>query len=171
MNLLLENSIVTDYAAPPVSLSTAKAYMKVNFSDDDALITSLVKNATLWLENYTSLSYAYRTIKLTIEMNANEFYLLPGPVRSVTAVSIIEGDDVPVSDYLLVGGQIKVYASAIYEITVNVGYQTIPKDAENDILAITAYTYQNRGIDLSNENASLVDFPLLSSSYYKRLAI
>jgi hypothetical protein len=64
-----------------------------------------------------------------------------------------------------------VYATAIYEMTVNVGYLTIPKDAENDILAITAYTYQNRGIDLSNENASLVDFPMLASAYYKRLAI
>ena len=171
MNLLLENKIVTDYAAPPVGLSTAKAYMKVNFSDDDNLITSLLKNATLWLENYTSLSYGYRTIKLTIEMNADEFYLLPGPVRAVTAVSIIDGTDVSVSDYFLVGGQIKVYATAIYEMTVNVGYLTIPKDAENDILAITAYTYQNRGIDLSNENASLVDFPMLASAYYKRLAI
>jgi hypothetical protein len=171
MNLLLENKIVTDYTSEPVSVSTAKAYMKVNFSDDDTLIASLLKNATLWLENYTGLSYGVRTIMLTIEMNANEFYLLPGPVQNVCCVSIIDHVPTETDDYVVIGGQLKVYTSGIYEISLEVGYTTIPKDAENDILAITAYTYQNRGIDLSNENASLVDFPMLASAYYKRLAI
>ena len=51
MNLLLDIEITSDYTTEPVSLATAKAYMKVNFTDDDALITSLIKNARIWLEN------------------------------------------------------------------------------------------------------------------------
>jgi uncharacterized phiE125 gp8 family phage protein len=118
MNLLLENKIVTDYTTEPVSVSTAKAYMKVNFSDDDTLIASLLKNATLWLENYTGFSYGVRTIMLTIEMNANEFYLLPGPVQNVCCVTMIEHGATETDDYVVIGGQLKVRVLKVMEVTL-----------------------------------------------------
>jgi hypothetical protein len=51
------------------------------------------------------------------------------------------------------------------------GYISVPDDIKNDILCITAYTYQNRGIDLSNEGANLVDFPMMAAQYYRRVSI
>jgi hypothetical protein len=53
MNLLLDTRIITNYTALPVSVATAKTYMKIAFATDDVLIESLIKNATAWLENYT----------------------------------------------------------------------------------------------------------------------
>jgi hypothetical protein len=169
MNLLLDTEIIQDYTTEPVSVATAKAYMKVNFTDDDALIESLIKNARIWLENYTGKSYGTRSIKLTIEMTAGEWYDLPGPVQSVDSITSVEYGDCPANT--LLGSQIRVYSHGIYAIFLTYGFTTIPEDAKNDILSITAYTYQNRGIDLSNEGANLVDFPMLATQYQRRVPI
>ena len=169
MNLLVDTKLILDYTTEQVSLATAKAYMKVAFADDDTIITSLIKNARIWLENYTGKSFGTRKVKLTLEMDVNEWYELPGPVQTVDLVEFTEyGDDV---EYTLVGSQIKVHHPGLIDISITYGYTTIPEDMKNDILSITAYTYQNRGIDLSNENANLVDFPMLASQYYRRIPI
>lgn len=169
MNLLLDTEIIQDYTTEPVSVATAKAYMKVNFTDDDTLIELLIKNARIWLENYTGKAYGTRSIKLTIEMTAGEWYDLPGPVQSLD--SIDTGDYAFCPDYDIIGSQLRVYATGIYTIFLTYGFTTIPEDAKNDILSITAYTYQNRGIDLSNEGANLVDFPMLATQYQRRVPI
>jgi len=170
MNLLLDTEITSDYTTEPVSLATAKAYMKVNFSDDDSMIESLIKNARVWLENYTGKSYGTRQATLKIEMNAMEWYELPGPVQSVDAVQI-GNQSVGCDGYDLAGSQIRIYQSGIYTIYLTYGFTTIPEDAKNDILSITAYTYQNRGIDLSNEAAAPTDFPMLATQYQRRVPI
>jgi hypothetical protein len=41
----------------------------------------------------------------------------------------------------------------------------------NDLKRIVAWAYQNRGIELSNEVASLTGFPELFSVYYKKVVI
>jgi hypothetical protein len=169
MNLLLDTEVLQDYTTEPVSVATAKAYMKVNFTDDDTLIESLIKNARIWLENYTGKAYGTRSVKLTIEMTAGEWYELPGPVQSVD--SIIYADCTFCPDCGIFGSQLRVYATGIYTIFLTYGFTTIPEDAKNDILSITAYTYQNRGIDLSNEGANLVDFPMLATQYQRRVPI
>ena len=169
MNLLLDTEIIQDYTTEPVSVATAKAYMKVNFADDDTLIESLIKNARIWLENYTGKAYGTRSVKLTIEMTAGEWYELPGPVQSVDSITSVEYGDCPA--YTLLGSQIRIYSDGIYSIFLTYGFTTIPEDAKNDILSITAYTYQNRGIDLSNEGANLVDFPMLATQYQRRVPI
>jgi hypothetical protein len=169
MNLLLDTEVLQDYTTEPVSVATAKAYMKVNFTDDDTLIESLIKNARIWLENYTGKAYGTRSIKLTIEMTAGEWYELPGPVQSIDALTSYEYGDCP--SYGLAGSQIRTHIDGIYCIYLTYGFTTIPEDAKNDILSITAYTYQNRGIDLSNEGANLVDFPMLATQYQRRVPI
>ena len=171
MNLLLDTRIITDYTTLAVSLADAKKYMKVSFSDDDAVITSLIKNATVWLENYTGKSYGSRRVEITIELNAREFYELNGPVTTLHSIEQVGQGTFTTGEYELFGNQIKVYTSGIYYINFTYGFTTIPEDAKNDILSITAYTYQNRGIDFSNEEATPVDFPMLATQYQRRVPI
>ena len=171
MNLILDTRIITDYTALAVPLATAKTYMKVAFADDDAVITSLIKNATAWLENYTGKSYGIRRVEITIELNAREFYELPGPVVSLNSIEQVGNGNLCSSDFQLFGSQIMVLTSGIYYIDLTYGFATTPEDAKNDILSITAYTYQNRGIDFSNEEATPVDFPMLATQYQRRVPI
>lgn len=171
MNLILDTRIITNYTALAVSVATAKAYMKIAFATDDTLIESLIKNATAWLENYTGKSYGSRRVEITIELNAREFYELNGPVTTLHSIERVGYGTLVSGDYELFGSQIKVYTSGIYYINFTYGFTTIPEDAKNDILSITAYTYQNRGIDFSNEEATPVDFPMLATQYQRRVPI
>lgn len=171
MNLLIDTEIVQDYTTEPVSVAEAKTYMKIAFSDDDALIASLIKNARIWHENYTGRNYGKRELHLTIEMTAGELYELPGPVQSILMVAVNGWPTSGFKVYGANGAQISVYHSGVYEIWLTTGYSSVPDDIKNDILSITAYTYQNRGIDLSNEGANLVDFPMMAAQYYRRVAI
>lgn len=170
MNLLLDTEVLQDYTGEPVSLATAKAYMKVNFDDDDTLITSLIANAIRWLENYTGRSFKQRSMKYTVEMSAGEWYRLPEPVISVDAINY-DNETLNFDQSSIAGPNVKVAFDGVFDIYFTHGYTALPDDIKNDILAITAYTYQNRGIDLSNEGANLVDFPMLASQYYRRVAI
>lgn len=170
MNLILDTEILQDYTGEPVSVSDAKAYMKVNFTDDDSLIESLIANAIRWLENYTGRSFKQRSMKYSVEMTAQEWYRLPEPVISVDAVNY-EDETLALNHLTIAGPNIKVNFDGVFDIYFTTGYTTLPDDIRNDILAITAYTYQNRGIDLSNEGANLVDFPMLASQYYRRVPI
>jgi hypothetical protein len=59
----------------------------------------------------------------------------------------------------------------VHEILYQCGYTTVPDDILNDLKRIVAWSYQNRGIELSNETASLTSFPELASIWYKRIVI
>lgn len=170
MNLLLATEVLQNYTTEPVSVADAKAYMKVNFTDDDDLIESLIANAIRWLENYTGRSFGQRSMMYTVEMTAGEWYRLPEPLVSLDAVNF-ENETMNFSQVGTAGPNVKVPFDGVFDIYFTTGYTTIPDDIRNDILAITAYTYQNRGIDLSNEGANLVDFPMLASQYYRRVPI
>jgi hypothetical protein len=167
MNLLVAKEIQTDLSTEPLTTAAAKAAMKVSFSDDDTFIASLCKNARLWLENYTGLQLGRKTLKLTIDLAAYQLYTLPGPVTGIVQVTA-DGECV---SYSLYGDAIEVENTGRYEIIYQCGYTTVPDDIMNDLKRIVAFMYQNRGIDLSNETATLTDFPQLASEFYRRVVI
>jgi uncharacterized phiE125 gp8 family phage protein len=53
--------LVTDAASEPVTLADAKAYCRVDTSDDDALITSLIASARRYVEKDTGLALKTQT--------------------------------------------------------------------------------------------------------------
>jgi hypothetical protein len=167
MNLLISYEIQSDASAEPLTLADAKAAMKVSFTDDDALITDLCTAARQWLENYTGVALRPKTVKVVVEMASDEWYQLPRPVTGIVSVTL----DHDCVDYKLYGDMIKVHYPGIHEILVQCGYATAPDDMVNDLKRIVAWAYQNRGIELSNEVASLTGFPELFSVYYKKVVI
>lgn len=167
MNLLISKEVQSIAGAEPLSLADAKAAMKVAFSDDDALITKLIVSAREWLENYTGRQLRPKTMKVVVEMTAYEWYELPSPVTGIVSVTM----DHDCVDYKLYGDMIQVSWHGIHEILLQCGYTTVPDDMVNDLKRIVAWAYQNRGIELSNEVASLTDFPVLMSEFYKKVVI
>jgi uncharacterized phiE125 gp8 family phage protein len=178
MNLLVSHTVTTDLVTEPVTLTEAKAAMKVAFTDDDTFITNLIVASRKWLENYTGLAMGSKTQVVTVDLDAGCEYKLPGgPVTSITSVTFkgnitADADTLDVDDdYYLTGDIIYPSYTGRYVVTFVGGYSTLPSDLEEDIKKITAFQYQNRGINLSNEATSLVDFPKLNSEYYRRVVI
>lgn len=50
----------------PVTLAEAREYLRVDNDIEDTLITSLIKAARIWCENYTHQAYCQQTLRLTL---------------------------------------------------------------------------------------------------------
>jgi uncharacterized phiE125 gp8 family phage protein len=178
MNLLIRHQVTTDLTVEPVTLNEAKAAMKVAFTDDDTYITNLITASRLWLENYTGLAFGAKTQVVTVDLVCDEEWkIYGGPVSSITSVTYKSyiGDTEETltagEHYVLTGDMFWPLYTGRYVITFVGGYTTLPSDLEEDIKKLTAWQYQNRGINLSNEATSLVDFPKLNAEFYKRVVI
>ena len=72
--------------AEPISLAETKAQLRVDGSDDDALIGSLILAARQHVEDYTGLVLVPRTITETAPMLGRCIDLASWPVTAVTAI-------------------------------------------------------------------------------------
>ena len=59
--------LVTAPSVEPVSLSEAKLHLRVDVSDDDTLITSLIKSARLWCETQCGRAFISQQLRLSLD--------------------------------------------------------------------------------------------------------
>jgi len=77
----------TDNSNLLVSVVDMKAYLLVDFStDDDLLITSLIKTATKYVENYTHRDLLSKTYTLYLDCFSNYQRILRHKVQSISSV-------------------------------------------------------------------------------------
>lgn len=60
-------ALVTAPATEPVTVAEAKAFLRIDGSDDDALLNSLIKSARRMAETYTRRSFITQTVRLTMD--------------------------------------------------------------------------------------------------------
>jgi uncharacterized phiE125 gp8 family phage protein len=95
-------------AETPVSLAEAKAHLRVEHSDDDALITGLIAAATDHLDGWSGVlgrCLVTQTWRQDFAGFADCLRLPLGPVASITSVTYLDGDNaeqtLPDTDYQL----------------------------------------------------------------------
>lgn len=77
-----------------ITLDEAKAWIKVDGTDEDARITSLITSARRICEAYAGLSFLAQTRQVKLDKFPCGDIILPyGPVTGVTSVEYIDGDD------------------------------------------------------------------------------
>jgi len=83
-------------ASEPVTLAEAKLHLRVDFSDDDALIGSLITAARQWCEQSSGAAFFTQTWRLTLDdWPTDGVVKLPRPpVKSVTSVKYYDGSGV-----------------------------------------------------------------------------
>ena len=64
---MLNFTVTQPPAAEPVSLLMAKNHLRVDFVDDDALISTYIQAAREWAENYTQRAFFTQTIVLSLD--------------------------------------------------------------------------------------------------------
>lgn len=160
MNLRL----ITAPAAEPVTVATAKTYLRVDGSDDDTLIGSLIKAAREKGEELSRRAFITQTWDLTIDcwpwsllMN-----LYRPPLQSITSVKYLDSSNVEhtwtdfvtdirtepgvimfnslPSDALLKSGAITVRFVAGY----GTAGSNVPERINQAILSLVACWYENR---------------------------
>jgi len=172
MNILISKTVTTDIVTELVSVEDAKLWLKISFSEDDAILASLIKAARIYLENLTNYALGVKTIEIIADLDYTESYYLPLPIGSILSFQRWNGSAfVNDSSYYQFRNSLVIDDSGRYKITLTCGFSSMPADFKIDILKLVAWNYQNRGLDFSNENTSLVDFPKLSADFYKQIVI
>ena len=147
-----------------VSLSDAKKHLRVSYTDEDDMITRMIKTARQWCEQYTQRALIDKTLTVQFyDLDGELRFELPfGPVDSITSVTRILPDGttqalVSGTNYRATGLSRKVlkfnrfYSSGafgsdyelkvVYDVTADTRDQNAFEDA---ILKIVADMYRNR---------------------------
>jgi len=160
--------LVTPPAEEPVSLADAKAHLRVDISDDDALIATLIKAARELFENYTRRALVTQTWDLVLDAfpAERELELPRPPLQSVTSITYKEADGsvqtFPTSEYVVdtsgMFGRVVLKSASTWPsvqlwpagaVTVRFvagygGASGVPQAAKHAILLMVAYWYENR---------------------------
>lgn len=114
--------LITAPASDPVTLGEAKAHLRVDHSDEDARITSLIKAATSYLDGRTGVigrCLVTQTWELTLDaFPAKEIELPLGPVASVTSVKYVDA----------AGLEQTLSAGSYYVDTASLSAWVVPED-------------------------------------------
>jgi uncharacterized phiE125 gp8 family phage protein len=161
--MILYSRVSVAPASEPITLEEAKAFLRVDGTDEDALITSLISVARSVCETYAGLSFAAQTrvVKLDRFPCSDKDIILPyGPVTAVTSVAYSDEDGNPQT--VASGGYTVDMQSGLSKIriteswpstdrimnnvvvTYTAGYATVPEVAKHAIKMTLASLYENR---------------------------
>ena len=137
----------------PVTLQEAKDWCRIDVTDDDSLITSLITAARIMCEHYANLSFINRTVTAKIKNGLGCFNPPYGPLKEITSAKDSDGVDIADFDFdCAYSGKITVVYTA--------GYEALPLNLKTAILNQISFLYENRGdVRLQNgmsEEAKLV---------------
>jgi len=83
-------NVTTAPTEEPVTLAQAKVHLGLFSSDDDSMVTSLIKAARQSVEMYTGRAICTQTVTLTLDSFPAVISLPRLPVQSITSISYID---------------------------------------------------------------------------------
>jgi uncharacterized phiE125 gp8 family phage protein len=86
--------VVTPPAVEPVSVAEAKAWCRIDASDDDSIVTLLIQAMREYAENVTGRAFVQRTLQLNLECLPTCIELPMPPLVSVASVKYTDEDQV-----------------------------------------------------------------------------
>lgn len=114
--------------AEPITLAEAKAFLRVEHDDEDALIQTLIASARERLESHLSIAMIRRPMQ--VALSSGDTIKLPRwPVVSLDFVRIdgVQTDDF-VADLLCRPARVKLGSADTLEIAFTAGYGIAPSD-------------------------------------------
>ena len=126
----------------PVSAAVQKAWSKVDFTDDDTLIGSLITETRDIVEKYLGISIIDKTLVLTLT-DRDSIQLPYGPVIAIS--SIVDEDDTAI-EYEVLNEKVTFSSTVTYaKITYTVGWTTVPSGLIIGLKRALQMLYENRG--------------------------
>ncbi len=83
-------NLITGPAAEPISLTEAKAHLRVTGADDDTLITALIAAARKWVENYTRRALVLSEMEWKLDEFDPLLRVPVSPLRSVVSITYVD---------------------------------------------------------------------------------
>jgi uncharacterized phiE125 gp8 family phage protein len=150
-NLMRLSGAITE----PLSLSAVKNYLRVNFNDDDALISELIIASRHFAENYIGNALAAQNFEVSYLDELPNFITLPmSPIASITSIITedLSGNQVtlPTNAYHLSSGRYLHLHQYLCAHITKITYQTLATQGEQAaikraMLSHIALMYDMRG--------------------------
>ena len=124
----------------PVSLAEAKAFCRIDGTDEDALAGALIAAARLHVESITGRALVTQTWRLVLDCPVGLVIVLP----VVPAMAIVEAPDGAVLQ-----GDSVLLASTFDALSIDYtagygGAADVPADLKQAVLTLVAYWYEHR---------------------------
>jgi len=171
-------------AAEVITLTEAKAHLRVTASDDDTYITSLITAARNYAEQYTRRAIPTQTVTYTLDAFPAEIELPRNPVQSITSVQYVDdnGDPQTLSSSLYqtdLTGTVCATIKPAYDedwpdtravynavtVTYEAGYgaagdspDTVPLSLKQAMLLVISSLYENRENEIVGATPAEVPF-------------
>lgn len=154
--------LVTPAATLPVSLARAKAFCRVEGTEEDTLIEDLIGAAVDHLEQITGRRFATETWDLVLDGFSDTIDLPLSPVQSVVSIKYLDangneqdaGQQYWTADLVSEPGWIVRRAEATWPtvmatpnavtIRLQAGYDTLPRSLQQAVLLLVGHWYTNR---------------------------
>jgi uncharacterized phiE125 gp8 family phage protein len=164
MQIVRDIAVLSDTITEPITLAEAKNYLRVDYSEDDALIEALITSARVRLEQYAGVAMTQRNLQVVAFMT--EFIELPyvpiGTLLSVEYWNNSEWIELSEGDYNILGvNTMKVYAVAYgegeYRFTYTCGYCDATPSMRTAVFKMLAdlYEYRESSVESSKPSANL----------------
>lgn len=179
MQIIRDVTTTVEPASEPITLAQAKNYLKVDFDDDNDLITSLITSARIRLEKYAGVAMSARTLQVVAYVD--EFIELPyAPLNNITKVEYWDNGswvEMSLGEYYVLGTTYKkIYMVANnrmeYRFTYTCGYTTVPQPMITALYKLIAdlYDYRESSVEDSKPNSNITSaYELIKP--YKRISI
>jgi len=86
--------ITTQPATEPITLVEAKEHLRVDFSDEDTYIDTLITTARKYCESYTNKVFITQTWRQNLDIFPDVFKLKVNPVISLTSIKYYDTNEV-----------------------------------------------------------------------------
>jgi uncharacterized phiE125 gp8 family phage protein len=179
MQIIRDVTTTAEPVSEPITLSEAKNYLKVDFDDDNDLISSLITSARVRLEKYAGVAMSTRTLQVVAYVD--EFIELPyAPINTISKVEYWNNEswvEITVGQYNVLGTTYKkLYMTAFshmeFRFTYTCGYTTTPPVMKTALYKILAdlYDYRESSVEDSKPNSNVASAYELMKPY-KRVSI
>lgn len=159
-----------------VTLEEARAYLRVDSDDENALISAMIDAAEKHVEQFTGRVLLTREFELVYDQAGRTIEIPKSPLRAVTKIEVVSEEgvktEVPASiyDVAISGtlGRVRLKPGCIWPehrgfasfiITVDAGYgqaADVPQGLKQAVLAAVAVLFESRGeVDMEKLNAAV----------------
>ena len=144
----MTSTLIAGPGEEPVTLAEAKAWCRIDASDEDALVTALIAAARLQVESLTGRALVTQSWRLTLDCPRGRLVVLPVvPVRVATAIAMATRSASRAAGRRGAAGRAR--ATAARRSTTPPATATaadVPADLKQAVLALVAYWYENRDL-------------------------
>lgn len=170
----LPRTVTIAPASEPVTLAEAKAQCRVDDSNSDTLLTSLISAARQHVEQYTGLAIVAQTVDVRCSSWTDLDGIPVAPIASITSLKYLDStateQTVSSDDYTLIGaGTLQPMIAEAYSVSwptaydrpdairllVSAGYSSVPAPIKAAILLLIGHLFEHREAVTEGEMSEL----------------